>query len=133
MPWAKAPIVDCGCDPLAGRDVSGALREADSNTVGARAAARSALDVMLTDAAIDDGGVGRFVKPAAAAKVAVALARRPGRLAGRVRELGGEVGRAGLGRSQLAPAKGDRRFADPAWQGNWLLRRVLQAYLGWSS
>ena len=26
-------------------------------------------------------------------------------------------------------AKGDRRFADPAWESNWLLRRVLQAYL----
>jgi polyhydroxyalkanoate synthase subunit PhaC len=101
----------------------------NSEAVGAQAAARSALDVMLTDAALDEGGVGRFIKPTAAAKVAVALARRPGRLAGRVRELGGEVGRAGLGRSQLAPAKGDRRFADPAWQGNWLLRRMLQAYL----
>jgi polyhydroxyalkanoate synthase len=101
----------------------------NSEAVGAQAAARSALDVMLTDAALDEGGVGRFIKPTAAAKVAVKLARRPGRLAGRVRELGGEVGRAALGRSQLAPAKGDRRFADPAWQGNWLLRRVLQAYL----
>jgi len=129
MPRAKAPIVDCGRDPLAGRDVSGALREADSHTVGARAAARSALDVMLTDAAIDDGGVGRFVKPATAAKVAMALARRPRRLAGRVRELGGGVALAGLGRSQLAAPKSDRRFADPAWQGNWLLRRVLQVYL----
>jgi polyhydroxyalkanoate synthase subunit PhaC len=101
----------------------------NSEAVGAQAAARSALDVMLTDAALDEGGVGRFIKPTAAAKVAVKLARRPGRLAGRVRELGGEVGRAALGRSQLAPAKGDKRFADPAWQGNWLLRRVLQAYL----
>ncbi len=101
----------------------------NSDAVGTQAAARSALDVMLTDAALDEGGVGRFIKPTAAAKVAVALARRPGRLAGRVRDLGGEVRRAGLGRSQLAPAKGDRRFADPAWQGNWLLRRVLQAYL----
>ena len=33
------------------------------------------------------------------------------------------------GRSELAPAKGDRRFADPAWESNWLFRRLLQGYL----
>jgi polyhydroxyalkanoate synthase len=102
-------------------------RQADS--VGSRAAARSALDVMLTDAAIDEGGVRRFVKPNAAAKVAVALVRRPGRLATRVGELGRELGRVTAGRSERAPAKGDRRFADPAWGENWLLKRLLQSYL----
>src|ERR1700722_11672559 len=90
----------------------------NAEAVGAQAAARSAWDVMLTDAALDEGGMGRFIKPTVAAKVAFALARRPGRVAGRARELGGGVGRGGFGRSQLAPAKGDKRFADPAWQGN---------------
>jgi polyhydroxyalkanoate synthase len=33
------------------------------------------------------------------------------------------------GRSELAPAKGDKRFADPAWRGNALLHRTMQAYL----
>ena len=33
------------------------------------------------------------------------------------------------GRSAKAPPKGDRRFADPAWRDNWLLRRVTQGYL----
>ena len=33
------------------------------------------------------------------------------------------------GRSRQAPAKRDRRFADPAWENNWLLRRAMQAYL----
>ena len=37
--------------------------------------------------------------------------------------------RAATGRSKLEPAKGDRRFSDPAWEGNWLLRRLLQGYL----
>ena len=106
---------------------AGGDREGDS--IGARAAARSALDVMLTDAAIDDGGVHRGVKPTAAVKVAAALARHPGRLAGRVSGLGQEVARAAAGRSAKAPAKGDRRFADPAWSENWLLRRLLQSYL----
>ncbi len=103
--------------------------DGQGDSIGARAAARSALDVMLTDAAIDDGGVRRFVKPTTALKVAAALARRPGRLASRVGELGQEVARAAAGRSAQAPAKGDRRFADPAWSENWLLRRLLQSYL----
>jgi polyhydroxyalkanoate synthase len=101
----------------------------NENSVGARAAARSALDVMLTDAAVDHGGVGRFLKPSAAARVAAGLARRPGRVARRAGALGGELGRVLTGSSELAPAKGDRRFADPAWEQNWLLRRVLQSYL----
>ncbi|HME05231.1 MAG TPA: hypothetical protein VKG38_19570, partial [Solirubrobacteraceae bacterium] len=97
--------------------------------LGPRAAARSALDVMLTDAAIDDGGLGRFLKPTAAVRVAAALARRPTRVANRVGGLGQELARAVAGRSELAPPKGDRRFADPAWRENWLLRRLLQSYL----
>jgi len=100
-----------------------------SDTVGARAAARSALDVMLTDAAIDDGGVRRFIKPTAAVRMAAALARRPDRVASRVGALGQELARAAAGRSEQAPPKGDRRFADPAWRENWLLRRLLQSYL----
>ena len=40
-----------------------------------------------------------------------------------------EYGRIAIGASALAPAKGDRRFADPAWTDNPLLHRVLQAYL----
>ncbi|HWX96200.1 MAG TPA: alpha/beta fold hydrolase [Solirubrobacteraceae bacterium] len=99
------------------------------HSVGQRAAARSALDVMLTDAAIDDGGVRRFIKPTAAVRLAAALARHPDRLASRVGWLGRELARAAAGRSEQAPAKGDRRFTDPAWNENWLLRRLLQAYL----
>jgi poly[(R)-3-hydroxyalkanoate] polymerase subunit PhaC len=95
---------------------------------GPRAAASSALDVMLTDAAVD-GGPRRFVEPLATAKVAAGLARHPDRLARRLGELGQAVAAAVAGRSDAVPAKGDRRFADRAWQENWLLRRVLQSYL----
>ena len=35
----------------------------------------------------------------------------------------------GVGRSTLAPAAGDRRFTDPAWTANPLLRRIVQAHL----
>ena len=33
------------------------------------------------------------------------------------------------GSCDRAPVKGDRRFDDPAWRGNPLLRRTMQAYL----
>jgi polyhydroxyalkanoate synthase len=61
--------------------------------------------------------------------VAAGLARRPRRVAARAGGLAAELTRTAAGRSQREPIKADRRFADPAWQGNWLLRRVLQGYL----
>jgi polyhydroxyalkanoate synthase subunit PhaC len=50
-------------------------------------------------------------------------------MAARAAGLASELRRVGAGRSEIAPARGDRRFADPAWQGNWLFRRLLQGYL----
>jgi polyhydroxyalkanoate synthase subunit PhaC len=90
-------------------------------------AARSGLDVMLGEAAA--GGPPRFLAPGAGAKVGAGLARHPRRAVARAGGLTAELARAALGRSELTPAKGDRRFTDPAWEGNWLLRRVLQSYL----
>jgi polyhydroxyalkanoate synthase len=90
-------------------------------------AAQSGLDVMLSEAA--SGGPPRFLAPGSGVKVGVGLARRPQRVASRARSLTTELARAATGRSELAPAKGDRRFADPAWEGNWLFKRVLQGYL----
>jgi polyhydroxyalkanoate synthase len=98
-------------------------------SVGARAALGSALDVMLTEAAVDQGVVAQFVKPRAVANTVGGLARHPGRVARRARGFGAELVRVAAGRSQTAPAKGDRRFADRGWQENWLLHRLLQAYL----
>lgn len=43
--------------------------------------------------------------------------------------LGGELLRIALGRSDVAPAPGDRRFTDPAWSGNPLFSRIEQTYL----
>ncbi|HTX45823.1 MAG TPA: alpha/beta fold hydrolase [Solirubrobacteraceae bacterium] len=98
-----------------------------SRTARAGRAARSGLDVMLTDATA--GGPPRFLAPGSGVKVGAGLARHPRRLAARAGGLASELARAAVGRSELAPAKGDRRFADPAWEGNWLLRRLLQGYL----
>ena len=86
------------------------------------------LDALLTDAAVGRKGQ-RWLPGAAGAKAAAKLARRPRRVARRVAGLTGEVAKIAAGRSELAPAKGDRRFADPAWTGNPLFRRLGQAYL----
>jgi polyhydroxyalkanoate synthase len=40
-----------------------------------------------------------------------------------------ELARIALGRSALEPAKGDRRFSDPAWTANPVFRRIKQGYL----
>ena len=81
-------------------------------------------------------------------------ARRPGLLAGLGRDAAGtirflgqvalrhpqallrtmpdislELMRVGLGKSEVAPDKGDKRFADPAWQQNPLFKMTMQTYL----
>jgi polyhydroxyalkanoate synthase len=43
----------------------------------------------------------------------------------------GEVGCIATGRSALAPAPGDRRFADPAWKESAVYRALAQCYLAW--
>ena len=58
-----------------------------------------------------------------------ALARQPGTVARRTGELARELGRITAGNSELAPGRKDKRFADPAWTGNPLLRRAMQAHL----
>ncbi len=111
--------------------MSGGKSTAERNeaSVGSQAAFRSALDVMLTEAAVDQGVVGQFVKPKAVAKTVGGLALHPARVARRTAGFGAELARIAAGGSEIAPAKGDRRFADRGWQENWLLHRLLQAYL----
>jgi polyhydroxyalkanoate synthase len=101
----------------------------DESTPGLRLAARSGLDVMLADAALEDGGVSRFLKPRAASRTIAGLVRHPARAARDTGDLGAELVRVAAGRSELGPPKGDRRFGERAWQDNWLLRRVMQGYL----
>jgi polyhydroxyalkanoate synthase len=94
---------------------------------GPRAAATTSFEVLLKDPAVS--GTRRFIAPGAIAGVAAGLARRPQRVVGRAAALGNDLARVAAGRSERAPASSDRRFRDPAWQQNWLLRRVLQGYL----
>ena len=97
---------------------------------GVRLAAQSGLDVMLTDAVLEPGGVRRFVRPAATARVIGGLARHPRRTASHVAGLGSDLVRVAAGRSQITPPRGDRRFGDRAWDENWMLHRLMQSYLG---
>ena len=85
------------------------------------------LDALLVDAAL--GPIRRFVPDMSTAKWAVSLARRPGLTARRLGGLGAEAGRILTGTSAVAPHRGDRRFADAAWDQNPLLRRLVQLYL----
>jgi poly[(R)-3-hydroxyalkanoate] polymerase subunit PhaC len=86
----------------------------------------AALDLLLAAAAL---GPRRLLPGAAGVRFATGLARHPRELARRAGWLAAELGRVGLGRSTLAPPSRDRRFSDPAWTSNPLLRRLLQAYL----
>jgi polyhydroxyalkanoate synthase len=71
----------------------------------------------------------RMMPDAAWARLGVSLAKQPGAVAGRVGALVRELGSVVAGRSNRAPARVDKRFTDPAWQSNPLLRRLIQAYL----
>ena len=87
----------------------------------------AALDMLLTQAAL--GPLGRFFPGGPALRLARALAGRPGLVAARAGGLAAELARVAGGASDVGPAARDRRFADPAWTGNPVLRRVMQAYL----
>jgi polyhydroxyalkanoate synthase subunit PhaC len=94
---------------------------------GEAAEAASALDLLLTDAAL--GMLRRFRPDSSVARFGFRLARQPRTLARRFGTLAGELTTIAAGRSAIAPSRRDRRFADPAWSGNPYLRRIVQAYL----
>jgi len=99
----------------------------DTTRSAAAEAAAAPLDLLLSDAAT---GMLRRINPGGAGlRLAAALAVRPRLVAGRGTRLAGELARIAAGRSQVQPSRRDRRFADPGWAGNPLLRRAMQAYL----
>jgi len=85
------------------------------------------LDVLLVDAAL--GPLRRFAPDMSTVRWAAGIARHPRASARRLRDLGIEAGRIVAGTSTLTPDRRDRRFADPAWTQNPLLRRAAQLYL----
>ena len=64
----------------------------------------------------------------AGAALVNALARSP-HMASQARALIRELGEVAAGTSAVSPARGDTRFADPAWRANPFYRRLGQAYL----
>jgi len=58
--------------------------------------------------------------------------RRPFTLIEHEAALARELATAMAGRSELAPAAGDKRFADPAWSSNRSYRALMQCHLAWS-
>jgi polyhydroxyalkanoate synthase subunit PhaC len=85
------------------------------------------LDLLLTSSAL--GMAERMMPNVSWSRFALSLARQPRTVASRAATLGRELAAIAQGRSALAPAKGDKRFADPAWTGNPLLKATMQAYL----
>jgi polyhydroxyalkanoate synthase len=74
-------------------------------------------------------GLTRGQVAAALARLAQRVAVEPGATAATAADAVGELLRVAVGRSDVGPGKGDRRFADSAWQRNPFFRRVMQAYL----
>ena len=62
-------------------------------------------------------------------KSVAATVGQPRSLAREVRRFGRESVQIASGRSKRAPAKGDKRFSDPAWSANPAFRRLSQEYL----
>ena len=85
------------------------------------------LDALLVDAAL--GPLRRLAPNSSTAVFAARLALRPGTVARRLGGLTAETARILAGTSTVAPSKRDRRFTDPAWTQNPLLRRAVQSYV----
>jgi polyhydroxyalkanoate synthase subunit PhaC len=110
-----------------GRLMTSSVGSSETPDLDAAADRAAPLDALLVDAAL--GPVRRFAPNASTAAFAARLAGDPRATARRLAGLAGELARVGAGRSRLAPSRRDRRFTDPAWADNPILRRLLQAYL----
>ena len=87
---------------------------------------------MTTGAAAESIGGGEAVGMPSLGLAASGLAAALGQgaaVVGEATRLGVELIRIASGRSDVAPAKGDRRFTDPAWTSNPAFRMIGQSYL----
>lgn len=85
------------------------------------------LDMILTDGAL--GPLRRMLPASSALRMVAALAARPGTVARRGAGLATELAKIGLGVSETAPNPKDKRYADPQWQHNPLLHRLMQTHI----
>jgi polyhydroxyalkanoate synthase subunit PhaC len=86
------------------------------------------LDMVLVDGA--RGPLRRMIPPARTTlRFGRSLAGRPRTVARRAGGLAKDLGKVVVGSSDIEPAPKDKRFADPAWKGNGLMRRAMQAHI----
>ncbi|WP_156685653.1 PHA/PHB synthase family protein [Mycobacterium sp. Marseille-P9652] len=85
------------------------------------------LDLLLTSATKPFAS--RMMPDDTWTRFAASLAKQPGTVAGRIGALTRELGAVAAGTSHRVPGRGDKRFADSAWEQNPLLHRIMQAYL----
>ncbi|MGD0608846.1 MAG: alpha/beta fold hydrolase [Streptosporangiaceae bacterium] len=120
-PTAAVPPASAAVPPASGKPGQGGdLKE---NTAQRPAAAKA------VPGPAPFGGFGLRVASSALRFLGQQAVRQPQALLRNVPEAGGELLRIGLGKSEVAPEKGDKRFADPAWRENLLYRATMQAYL----
>jgi poly[(R)-3-hydroxyalkanoate] polymerase subunit PhaC len=118
--------------PIRKSDKNGSPLAGEAAELGALDAAGEldapgALDLFAPDAAL--GSLHRFRPDSSLVRYAARLGSRPGTVTRRAAKLAADLTGIVVGRSQIAPDRRDRRFADPAWSKNPLLKRTVQAYL----
>ena len=116
--------------PTKKRDTS--PESADFDVTGATDAAgeldaAGALEFFMLDEAL--GSLRRLQPDTSLVHYAVNLTGRPGMVAQRAGKLAADLASIATGSSTIAPQRRDRRFADPAWSKNPLLKRTVQTYL----
>jgi polyhydroxyalkanoate synthase len=85
------------------------------------------LDLLLSGSTL---GVARRLLPnASSSRLLINLAKQPRTVTSQTTGLVQELISVVRGNSEIAPAKGDKRFADAAWRANPFLKRTMQAYL----
>jgi len=85
------------------------------------------LDLLLSGSTL---GVARRLLPnASSSRLLINLAKQPRTVTSQTTGLVQELISVVRGSSEIAPAKGDKRFADAAWRANPFLKRTMQAYL----
>jgi polyhydroxyalkanoate synthase subunit PhaC len=85
------------------------------------------LDLVLPDDSL--GTLRRFRPDTSMLRFAGRLASQPAKVTERATKLAAEFAGIAKGTSDIAPERRDRRFSDPAWNDNPVLKRTVQSYL----
>ena len=101
------------------------INDANDDSDYSAAGASAPMDTMLADAG---SSIGRWLPGRSGLRLAAPSRARRGPWC-RPRATPPASWPGAVGRSEIEPGRKDKRFADDAWSGNPLLRRVMQAYL----